>query len=61
MELNERLKDEIAYIFKTVEYGRITFFISPAKDTLDYSVEKTDKIPLTGVAKKRLTKNASPF
>lgn len=45
MELNERLKGEIARVFRRVEYGRITFHLSPEKKTLDYTVETTGKIP----------------
>ena len=46
MELNEQLLFEIYAIFKNIEYGRVTFFLSPDKKTLDYSVETTGKIPL---------------
>jgi hypothetical protein len=33
-----------------VEYGEITFYLSPEKKTLDYSVKTTHKI---GLAEKR--------
>jgi len=46
MELNERLLVEIAAIFKTVQYGRITFFLSPEKKTLDFSVETSGKLSI---------------
>jgi len=46
MELTEKLQVEVAAIFKTVQYGRITFFLSPEKKTLDYSVETTGKLAI---------------
>ncbi|MDR0490869.1 MAG: hypothetical protein LBH28_06460, partial [Oscillospiraceae bacterium] len=46
MELNENLQAEIAAIFKSVQYGKITFAISPEKKTLDYTVETTGKLPI---------------
>jgi len=46
MELSEKLKAEIAQLFKSVDYGRITFFLSPEKKTLDYSIETTHKLPI---------------
>jgi hypothetical protein len=58
MELNDRLKDEIANIFRIVEYGRITFFLSTNKHTLDYTVEKAGKIELADSGKDHLTKTS---
>ena len=46
MELTEKLQVEIAAVFKTVQYGRITFYLSPDKKTLDYSVETTGKLTI---------------
>jgi len=46
MELNERLLNEIADVFKTVKYGKITFKISQEQKTLDYSVETTGKLTI---------------
>ena len=46
MELTEKLKAEIVRIFKGVQFGRITFFLSPEKKTLDYSVETTGKLAI---------------
>ena len=46
MELSEQLQAKIVEIFGGVQHGRITFFLSPEKKTLDYSVETTWKIPL---------------
>jgi hypothetical protein len=51
MELNKQLQAEIAEIFKGVRYGRISFFLSPEKKTLDYSVEITGKLSLSKVEK----------
>ena len=48
MELDDHLLAEIAAIFRMVKYGRVTFFLSPDKKTLDYSVETTGKLPLSG-------------
>jgi len=44
MELNERLLAEIVKIFSTVQYGKITFALSPEKKTLDYTIETTGKL-----------------
>jgi len=44
MELSKELQAEIVEIFRKVEYGQITFKLSPEKKTLDYSVETTGKI-----------------
>jgi len=46
MELNKQLQAEIAEIFKGVRYGRISFFLSPEKKTLDYTVETTGKLEI---------------
>jgi len=46
MELNESLLDEIKAIFRRVNFGKITFAISPEKNTLDYTVESTHKLTL---------------
>jgi len=46
MELNQQLQAEIADIFRNVKYGRISFYLSPEKKTLDYSVETTGKLPI---------------
>ena len=46
MELNERLLGEIAGIFRGVQYGKVTFFISPERKTLDCSVEISHKLPI---------------
>ena len=59
MELNESLLADIAIIFKSVQYGRVTFFLSPEKDTLDYKVETSGKLHIghdKKNSKKRLTK-----
>ena len=45
MELDERLLADISAIFKKVEYGRITFFVSPEK--LNYSVETSGILAVT--------------
>jgi len=44
MELSERLLTEIKDAFNGVDYGKVTFFISPAKKTLDYTVETSHKL-----------------
>ena len=44
MELNERLQVEIVKIFRRVKYGKITFYLSPEKNTLNFSVETTGKL-----------------
>jgi hypothetical protein len=46
VELNERILAEIAEVFRDVQYGRITFFLSPDKKALEYSVETTHRVPL---------------
>ena len=46
MELSEKLLAEIAEIFSKVQYGKITFALSPEKKTLDYTVETTGKLTL---------------
>ena len=60
MELNEKLLTEIAGIFRKVQYGRITFFLSPDKRTIDYSIENYGKLPISLLStceEKRLTKS----
>ena len=52
MELNERLLVEITNIFRKVQYGQITFKLSPDKLTLDYTVETTGKIVIEERLKK---------
>jgi hypothetical protein len=44
VELNKQLQAEITEIFRGVQYGRISFFLSPEKKTLDYSIEVTGKL-----------------
>ena len=44
MELTKKLLAEIAEIFRSVQYGDITFHLSPEKRTLDYDVKTTGKI-----------------
>jgi hypothetical protein len=64
MELNEKLQAEIAEIFRKVQYGRISFFLSPEKKTLDYSVETTGKLPIIQqqiFEKKSLTKSVNRY
>jgi hypothetical protein len=46
MELDERLKDEIAAIFKLVKHGSIKFYISPEKKTLEYSIENKGNLSI---------------
>jgi hypothetical protein len=46
MELNRQLQAEIAEIFKSVQYGRITFFLSPEKPTLNYTKEIYGNLPI---------------
>ena len=46
MELNKRLLVEIVEIFRKVRYGKITFYLSLEKKTLDYSVETTGKLDI---------------
>lgn len=46
MELNKQLQADIYEIFRSVQYGRISFYLSPEKKTLDYSVEITGKLPI---------------
>lgn len=43
MQMSKQLLEKIADVFEEVEYGEITFFISPDKKTLDYSVKTTHK------------------
>ena len=44
MELSEKLLVEISALFQKVQYGKITFYLSPEKRTLDYSVKTSGKI-----------------
>ncbi|MDR0474180.1 MAG: hypothetical protein LBH43_10980 [Treponema sp.] len=46
MVLSEKLKAEISAIFRKIEYGKVSFHISPEKKTLDYTVETTHKMPI---------------
>jgi hypothetical protein len=46
MEITKYLLEKINEIFRGVEYGRITFHISPENKTLNYSVETTHRIPI---------------
>lgn len=46
MYLSERMLMEISDIFRKVQYGRVTFHLSPEKKTLDYTVETTGKLPI---------------
>jgi hypothetical protein len=46
MELNQKLQADIVEIFRKTEYGRITFFLSPEKKTLDYTVETNGKLQI---------------
>ena len=46
MELNEKLLAEIAEIFRDVQFGKITFYITPDKWQLNYSVETQGKLPI---------------
>ena len=46
MELSENLLNEIIEIFKKVEYGNITFVLSPENKYLQYEVKETKRINL---------------
>jgi len=46
MELSEQLQAGITEIFRNVQYGRISFYLSPEKKTLDYSVKTTGRLPI---------------
>jgi hypothetical protein len=46
MKIDDRLKDEIAHVFESVEYGDIIFKLSPEKKTLDYEIRTTHKLTL---------------
>jgi hypothetical protein len=48
MELNEKLQAEITGIFRNVQYGRITFYLSPERKTLNYSVETSGMLAIEG-------------
>jgi hypothetical protein len=44
MEITEKLLEEITSVFRSVDYGRITFYINPENKSLNYSVETTHKL-----------------
>jgi len=44
MELTKQLHDEIDEIFKGVQYGEITFLLSPEKQVLDYIVQTRGRL-----------------
>jgi hypothetical protein len=46
MDLYERLYAEIVAIFRSVQYGQITFFLSPEQKTMNYSIKTTGKLSL---------------
>ena len=46
MELNDKLLTEIADIFRKVRYGKITFILSPERDTLQCLVEESHKLQI---------------
>ena len=52
MELSEKLQADIAAIFRKVQWGEITFKLSPEKKTLDYTVQYTGRLPVEGQAGK---------
>jgi len=52
MELSERLQAEIVNIFAQVQWGEITFKLSPESKTLDYAIRTTGKLLID----ERLTK-----
>ena len=54
MELNESLLDEIRKAFRKIKYGKITFIVSPDRDTLQCLVEESIRIP---VSEKNYDKN----
>jgi len=56
MELSEELLADIAEVFRTVEYGQITFKLSPESKTLDYTIQTTGKL-IKEKPQKHLTKN----
>ena len=55
MELSEKLLAEITDIFRKVKYGKITFILSPERDTIQCLVEESHKL---NINKKELSKNA---
>jgi len=60
MELSESMLYEIKALFNGVNYGKITFAISPEKKTLDYTIEITGKMTVSYPEKsqeKHLTNN----
>ena len=46
MEITEKVLGEITVVFRGVEYGRITFYLSPENKTLNYTVETNHKMPI---------------
>ena len=44
MELNGKLLDEVIDIFRKVEWGEITFRVSPVCKALDYCITTTGKL-----------------
>ena len=54
MELNERLLAEIAEIFREVQFGEITFYITPDKWQLNYSVKTQGKLPIEKPVKRQI-------
>ena len=46
MEVDKKLLQEIADIFRQVEYGKITFRINPENKSLDCTIETNRKLPL---------------
>jgi len=47
MELNEKLLAEIAEIFRSVQFGKITFILSPERDNLQCLVEESFRLQIT--------------
>ena len=52
MELNGKLLDEVIDIFRKVEYGNITFTLSPENKYLQYEVKETKRIQLEEITEK---------
>jgi len=46
MELNEQLQAEITEIFRSVQYGRIIFYLNPHSKVLDYTIETKNRLPI---------------
>ena len=53
MELSKELQADIAKIFLSVDYGRITFKINPDNPVLDYVIEKTGKLVIKDRVRKK--------